>query len=74
MYWLHVQILKKKIPSEGMTKHIISLIPSGVSRLIVSLLLLLICLSLNGEEKENINGHWFQVSYNFVQITALLYQ
>lgn len=66
-----VQIRKEKIPSEGMTKHIL---PSGVSRLIVSLLFLLICLSLNGEEKENISGHWFHVPYNFVQFTAVLYQ
>lgn len=66
-----MQVLKEKIPSEGMTKHITSLLPSRVSRLIVSLLLLLICLSLNGEEKENINVHWFQVPYNFVLNTVL---
>lgn len=66
-----MQILKEKIPSEGMTKHITSLLPSGVLRLIVSLLLLLICLSLNGEEKENSNSHRVQVLYNFVQIASV---
>lgn len=66
-----MQILKEKIPCEGMTKHITRHLSLGVLRLIVSLLLLLICLSLNGEEKENSNGHWFQVLYNFVQCAAV---